>query len=219
MVLAALAGSAAVWQHWRSCAGPQTFVDASGAAVGSPLGEACLRAMDDGFSFLYPDGKDPWRPESVAGLAFAVLLAASWTVVLLSQRWGRASRVVAVVPLVLLLLTAALNLLARSDALDSVFAHVQLALSASVVLAVVVLALGGTARPRERVLVALALCAPGAAGFLALAADYAVMATFSEANWDTPPWTGTLTLVATALAGVALVVLPVRAGRSVPVTA
>ena len=89
MVLGALVGVGSVWRHWSTCTGPQTGPDV--AADGSGYGEACLRRMDAGFSFLWPDGKDPFRAESVFGLGFALLLGLSWGVVVATARWTRAT--------------------------------------------------------------------------------------------------------------------------------
>lgn len=211
MVLGALVGSGSVWLHWRTCTGPQVAEDDAGvAADGGPVfGDACLRAMDNGFSFLWPDGKDPFRAESVFGLVFALLLGLSWAVVVATSRWTGATRWVTALPLVLVLAVVVLDVLPRSDALDSAFAHVLLATSLGVLLALIVLVQGlddGWAMLE----VALALCGPAAVGFFANWADYAFMTAVSEASWDTPPWTGAPTLVLTALAGVALVVVARR---------
>ena len=112
-----------------------------------------------------------------------------------------------------MLAVVVLDVLPRSDALDSAFSQVLLAVSLSVlvVLFVIVQGLDSGSAMAE---VALALCGPAAVGFFASWGDYLLMTAVSRANWDTPPWTGTPTLVATALAGVALVVLAVRDDRA-----
>lgn len=218
MVLGALAGSGAVWLHWRACTGPQVSTADWGYAEepGPVLGDACLQAMDDGFSFLYPDGKDPFRAEALFGLALALLVAASWAVVLLGGRWRRSTRVAGAASLSLVLLTVVLSLQPRSDTLDRVFSSVQLALGLSALLTLLLVLVQDAGSPWDRARAALALCGPASVGFVALMADYALMVTISDANWDTPPWTGTPTLVATALAGVAVLVLSSRRRRTVP---
>ena len=220
MVLGALAGSGAVWFHWRPCTGPQASTADWGYAEdpGPGYGDACLQAMDDGFSFLYPDGKDPLRPEALFGLALALLVAASWAVVLLGGQWRRSTRLAGATTLGLVLLTALLSLQPRSDAMDRVFSPVQLVLGLGVLLTLVLVLVQDAGSARDRARAALALGGPAAVGFVALMADYALMVTISEANWDTPPWTGTPTLVATTLAGVAVLVLSVRR-RTAPAVA
>ena len=133
MVLGALAGSGAVWLHWRTCTGPQVSTEDWGYAEdpGPGHGDACLQAMDDGFSFLYPDGKDPFRPEALLGLALALLVAASWAVVLVSGPWRRSTRLAGAATLGLVLLVALLGVQPRGDAMDRVFTQVQLALGLS----------------------------------------------------------------------------------------
>jgi len=212
LVLGALAGSGVVWLHWRACTGPQVSTADWGYAEdpGPGYGDACLQAMDDGFSFLYPDGKGPFRPEALFGLALALLVAASWAVVLLSRTWRRSTRAAGALTLGLVLLVAVLGLQPRSGAMDRVFTPVQLVLGLSVLLTLVLVLVQDAGSARDRARAALALCGPAAMGFVAFAADYSLMVTISEADWDTPPWTGTPTVVATALAGIAVLVLSVR---------
>ena len=180
-----------------------------GYAYGADFSDACLQAMDNGFSLVWPDGKDPWRAEAAFGVACAVLLALAWTVVVLTQRWSRLTRLLAAPPALLTAAAGLITLVATgtSDALDSLFTWLLVAMSLLAVVAF--FAIGQREGPGHRGMwrVALVLTASTAVGFFPSVADYAFMTTFSDASWDTPPGTGYPTVVAVALLALALLVL------------
>ena len=86
LLLGAAAGAGAVREHWLSCRGSMLSGSVlHGYAYGGDFSDACLQAMDNGFSLVWPDGKDPWRAEAAFGVACALLLALAWTVVVLHE--------------------------------------------------------------------------------------------------------------------------------------
>jgi hypothetical protein len=213
LLFGAVAGGGAVREHWLDCRGSMLSGSVLRAyAYGPDFSEACLRTMDNGgFAFLWPDGRKPRGTESVLGMTGALLLALSWVVVMATAGWSRCTRVVAGVPAALTTGVALGNLLpGSSDASDSGFSWLLVAVNVSAVVAFVVIAaqerLGGRALWR----VAFVLGGSTAVGFFPMLADYAFMVAFSDANWDAPPGNGYPTVVAVALSGVAVLAMTLR---------
>lgn len=201
-------GAGVVREHWLACRG--TMLNGSalrGFTYGQDFSDACLQAMDNGFSFAWPDGKDPWRPEVAFGVAFSLLLALAWAVVVIkASTWSRSTRLLAAPPAIL---TAAAGLItaggSSSDALNSAYVVLLVAISLAAVVAFVAILVREKPGVRTLGQVTLALAGSSAIGFFPMMADYAFMTSFSDANWDTPPGTGYPTVVVTMLLGLALI--------------
>lgn len=213
LLLGAAFGAAAVRQHWLPCRGSMLSGSVlHGYAYGPDFSDACLVAMDAGFSLVWPDGQDPWRAENVLGVTSALLLALTWTVVLLTSRWSRTTRLLAVVPALLTGVAALTTFVLRGgDAVETAYGWLLIAVNATAVVAFV--AVGVREEPGRRTMaqVALVLGASTAAGFFPSMADYILMASASDANWDSPPGSGYPTVVAVALLALvtlALTLLP-----------
>ena len=211
LLLAAVTGAGAVREHWLTCRGSMLSGNVlRGYTYGADFSDACLLAMDNGFSFAWPDGKDPGRAEAVFGIAFCLLLALAWSVVVWTSAWSRSTKLVAGSPA---LLTAAAGLVTAlgpsGDAVSSAYSWLLMLIDVAAVVAFFVVAVRERPDHNTRWRVALALLASTAVGFVPMMADYAFMTSISDANWDTPPGTGYPTVVAVVLLTLALLVLNV----------
>lgn len=209
LLLSAVAGAGAVRQHWLACRGSMLSGSVlRGFAYGPDFSDGCLQAMDDGFSFAWPEGKDPWRPEAAFGVAFALLLALAWFVVVWVNRWSSSTRLLAALPAVLTAVAGLVTLVGPGgDALNSAYSGLLMLISATAVAALGAIAVRERPDRKTLVQVALALLAAASLGFFPMMTDYAFMTSFSDANWDTPPGTGCPTVTVIVLCAVALLAL------------
>ena len=192
-----------------------------GYAYGADFSDPCLRAMDDGFALVWPDGKDPWRAESLLGVGCALLLALAWAVVVLGSSWSGPTRLLAGLPALATATAGVVSLLGGSgDALDASFRWLTVAISLLGLVAFVAVAVREAPGARALLQSAVALAGSTAVGFVPSMLDHAFMASFSDANWDAPPGSGYPTVVVVALLAVALLVITlVRRPAGVPAQA
>ena len=205
LLLGALSGAGAVYVHWLPCRGSMLSGSVlHGYAYGPDFSESCLRAMDAGFSLVWPSGAKRWDAESVLGTTTALLLALAWTVVVAGSRWSGRTKLPAGLPVVVTATAGATSLLGGGEALDTAFTWLLVAVDVLGIVAFV--AIGVREEPGARVLLqsGLALAAVGAVGWFPLIGDYLVMAATSDANWDAPPGTGYVTVATIALLALAL---------------
>lgn len=203
---------------WRPCASALlvgTMQEPTGSAG---FDDACLVRMDSGTPFPLPTAVET-VPTSLYGLvAGAILLAAfAWLVAVLTTSMPRSARVagLALVASLAALGVAGLHPVPR-EADPSVVGSAAFWLID--VLTVVWLACfsRGPVHRSPRTTVRLMLLLGGVTAFSALRGifDYAVMATWSQANWDVPPGTGFVPALVLILCGVGIAVLTLRGARS-----
>lgn len=212
-LLAASAASAAgaVILHWQPCRG--FMLDASvltGFADGN-FSDACLRRMDGGLPFPYPPEPAEFTLLATGlGTAAMVLAALGGLVLALGVRASAPLRGLLMAPAVLTGVTALVSARAAADPGRNPDGYLSLWLWGSAELAAVVAVIAlGTARGRHIQLsrrtfwvILVMVWSTTMFGLVHQGADYLLMLNFSEADWDTPPGTGTLTVVGLLLGAV-----------------
>lgn len=203
LVGSAASAAGALVLHWQPCRG--FMLDASvlaGFADGN-FSDACLRRMDAGLPFPYPPEPAEFTPLATGlGNLAMVFAALAGLVLALGLRGEVWLKTLLSVPALLTGLTAVVSALTAANPARDPERGLSLWLSVSneiaAVVAVVVLVTDwtrqhGTRRTRATVIVL--LWATTAFGLLHGAGDYLFMQMVSEADWDLPPGTGTVTVV------------------------
>ncbi len=212
LLISAGVGGWSTYLYWLDCQGGMldgTIFDDNRRASAMP--HACFPRMDGGMPFL-PNGRAGPAQGAAASAAVSLLLASmAWVPLLLGLRWSPRTRYAAAVP-------GAVALLLLGTALigETVFGQPQDALLGGAVHILALLGLVAAAyvytEDRSRwAVVRLVLLASAAGGFRAvqLYFDYAFMMSVSTVNWDVPPGTGYLTILALAVAALGVAVITV----------
>lgn len=217
MLAAAAATAWSTYLHWLPCRG--TLLNGSflrGYAYGPDFSDGCLRRMDTGLPFPSPPEpaeQAPWASE--LGVVAMTLVGVAWIGLVLGMRWSRRTTVVAVLPGLATWALAAVAAVASVDAGrspdDGPSRWLWLAPEAGALVALWAIWSWQTelrGRGFSRLLVA--VWGTTAFGLFHEEAEYTVMIASSDANWDTPPLTGFLTVTVLAVAAVGIAVMTFR---------
>ncbi len=213
----ALAAAGAIRQHWLPCRGSMLSGSVlHGYAYGRDFSKSCLKAMDSGFGFVGSATAGQWSAELVFGTIAVVLLALSWTTVVVASGWTPRTRLLALLPAVATASTLVLNVGGVAETLGLI--GTALLLAPNVLAVVAFVAIGLREEPGAAVMsqVSLVLGASTAVGLVPAIAEYAVMVWVSDANWDAPPGSGYLTVAMVALLALVLLVVTLGRGPSRP---
>jgi len=223
MSAAAIAAGVATGLYWSPCSA--SMLNGSiflGYLYPDQFTGPCLQRMDAGgaFPFIGEAGRaTPGFAE--AAIAAMALLGVGWVVFVVTRRWSTGARALAAVPGAL---TAGLALVAllqvsvpvlRPDPSVPTWIVVAIDLTALVAAAVIVQHTNGL----DLVAHLLALWGVASFGWMRTIGDYMVMLSLSSANWDAPPGTGYVTVVALGLVAVVAPCLGLwgrRAARRLP---
>lgn len=217
LVAAAVAAAWSTYLHWLPCRG--TLFSGSlvrGYRYGSDFSDACLRRMDAGMPFPYPPGpseQTPWASE--LGVVAMALAGTAWLMLALGMRWSLRTKAVAVLPGLATLTLAAVSAVATADtdrsAHDYVSGWLLVAPEAAALVALVqIWRWQPSVRGRGFVRVLVVAWATTAFGVVHMVAEYAFMIAFSDANWDTPPLTGYVTVITLIAPAVLTLMLTLR---------
>jgi hypothetical protein len=207
LLAAAVAAAGAVYQYWLPCRGSMLAGTVFDRSYGSSFSDACLHQMDSGLPFPLPS-EPVGELARAAGLSAAAmsLAALAWLVLVLALHWPLRTRVVAAGPSLLVLVmaaqawSAALGLGGQDDSWFSNLWWVGVDLAA-VAVAVALFSWHPELGGRRFWLLMVVLWGLSSFSFLQQAGDFSVMMSWSTANWDVVPGTGTLTVVRIAIAG------------------
>lgn len=214
LMAAAVAAGWSTYVHWLPCRGALL----SGSVVrgyryGSDFSDACLRRMDGGLPFPYPaepSEQTPWASE--LGVVAMALAGTAWLLLVLGMRWSLRTKAVAALPGLATLMLAAISMVAIADtarrAEDYVTGWLLVAPEVAALAAMVAI-LRWQPEVAERGLVRVLVVAWGttAFGFAHMLAEHAFMIAVSDANWDVPPLTGSVTAATLIVAAVLTLVL------------
>ena len=201
-------GAASVALYWQPCAGQ--FLNGSvvnGYRIDQEFTGACLAAMDGAPVALLSTGPSLW---ALLGAGATALLALAWLVLVPTMTLPRASRLGVALPGLLVLAQVAV---VSGAGFPAAFTGLAFVVELSVVLALVVLAAAGV-RGAALFRYGIVLLAATASGWFHILLGYIGATMLSEANWDSPPGTGGLAVLAIALTAVLTVVLWHRDGRT-----
>lgn len=211
---AALQG-AATWLYWQPCPSPWlegSLIRGFTYTLGT---EACAVAMDQHTGFVLPTPAAGWTTMGSLGAASAVVLALAWLVVLPALRTRVYVTLLASLPGIVAIWAAIASTLASLDPMAGPEAwpgDLFYLLDVVTVVALVALCTSGvTGRHLTRA--AIVLVAATSPGRLHQVADYFVSCMVSDANWDSPPGTGFLTVFWCFLSAIATAVLWWRSGH------
>ena len=202
MLAAAAAFAWSTYLHWLPCRGSMLLGSIiQGDSVGGKFSDLCLRRMDG--------DQGPW--ESELQVVAMVLLGLAWLALVLGLRWQlKTKAVAAVLGLAMLALRPSfipLMLLLNSEV-------------AAVVALVVISAWQPEVRGRGVLRLAVVLWGTTAFGAIHTIVEYVIMTNFSEANWDSPPGTGYLTVATITISAILTVIMtlhtPKRAADAEP---
>lgn len=208
----AVADGAAVLLSWQPCLGSMFSGSIfNGYRYDVPFSPECGVAMNAGSPFPLLTFGDGLTLIGTLGTIAALLLAASWLVVVsaLPVKWG--FKVAAVLPSVFAI--AAVAAVAAPPYQVGPELSVAGALGALVEVSAVFALMALYGAGVRGVLFARAvvvLVAATAVGFAHQVVEYYAMIALSDANWDTPPGTGLLTVAFAILAAVVTVILASR---------
>jgi hypothetical protein len=208
MLASAVAAGWSTYLHWLPCQGNML----SGSIiygydhVGPDFSDACLRRMDG--------DQGPW--ESELNIIAMALLGVAWLTLVLGLRWRLRTRAVAALPgLLMLALAVALPISdATANPDDSVPTMVILTIELAAVIALVAISTWQPdLRGRGVLRLLVVLWGTTAFGFVHGMAEYMIMIKFSDANWDSPPGTGYLTIATIAISAILTAIMTLRAPR------
>lgn len=219
-VLLLAAAAAAAWStylHWLPCRG--TLLNGSvlrGYRYGPDFSDACLRRMDTNPPFLYPpelSEQTPWAAE--LGVVAMALAGTAWLILVLGMRWSLRTKAVAVLPGLATLALAAVSAVAAAHTTRSAHDHVSgwlmAAPEATALVALVAIWLWQPeVHGRRFVRVLVVAWGTTAFGFVHMVAEFIVMIASSDANWDTPPLSGSVTVLTLMLSAVLTLLLALR---------
>ena len=208
LLTAALATGWSTYLHWLPCRG--AMLNGSivhGYTYGRDFGGACLRRMDGGLPFPYPPEpaeQTAWASE--LGVLAMILAGLAWLTVVLWSTWAALTKVIATLPGLLALgLAVNAGIAVRQPGRSpdaSVPMSVWLLVEVLAVVAFIAVIDGEPVEPSGNLL-PLVVAAWGSTAFggFHMFAEYLVMSTWSDANWDVPPGTGYLTAAVLLIAG------------------
>lgn len=215
LLASAAAAAASTYLHWLPCRG--TLLSGSlirGYQYGPNFSDACLRRMDAGLPFLdppEPSEQVPWTSDPA--VMAMVLAATAWLILALGMKWSLRTKAVAVLPG---LATLALAATAAADHSphDYVSGLLLVAPEAAALAALAAIwhwqpEIGG----RGFVRVLIVAWGTTAFGFVHLIAEFFFMISFSDANWDVPPLTGSVTVATLTLSAVLTLLLTLRSTK------
>lgn len=200
---AAASLAALTWVHWLPCAGSMLTMTPFDSEPPGEFGAACLARMDAGSGFpFFGDAALRTGLTDALRLTTMALLAAGLLVFIAGQAWGPRLRALASLPAFGTLLLMLQPAVPDSELFVRLFAGVSIGIEVSAAVALVAIIATVEAPRRYFVGCALLFVAATSAGFVHLLSDWANMAAFNDADWDTPPGTGYLTAAAAAIAAV-----------------
>jgi hypothetical protein len=193
MLAAAAAAGSSTYLHWLPCRGSMLLgsIIQGDEFVGGKFSDLCLRRMDG--------DQGPWETE--LQVVAMVLLGVAWLALVLGLRWQLRTKIVAAV-----LGLAALALRPSSIPL-MLLLNSELA---AVVALVVILAWQPEVRGRGVLRLVVVLWGATAFGAIHMIVEYVVMINFSEADWDSPPGTGYLTVATITISAILTVIMTLR---------
>jgi hypothetical protein len=205
MLASAVAAGLSTYLHWLPCRGSMLrgSIIYDFAYVGPKFSAACERRMSG--------DQGPWE---LALYVLAVALAGvAWLTLVLGLRWQRRTKRVAALPGL-----ATLALAGATAIGDAVFGQdgeilmlllVSIDLSAVVAL-IAILAWEPDVRVRSFLRLVVVLWGTTAFGASHVMAEYAIMIKFSDANWDSPPGTGYLTVAVITISAILTAIMALR---------
>ncbi len=209
LLAAAVAAGWSTYLHWQPCRGALLSGSVVRAYKYAPdFSDACLRRMDGSLPFPFlPEAaqRTPWASE--LGVVAMSLAAAAWLLLVVGTSWSLRTKLVAALPgLTTLALAAALALATVDPGLsadDDVSMWILLTPEVAALAAIAAI-LAWQPELDERTLARVLVVAWGTTAFGAvhLVVEYAFMLAFSDANWDTPPLTGSVTVATLVVAAV-----------------
>lgn len=214
MLVAASATAVSTYLHWLPCRGAMLNGSVlKGFTYPVDFSDACLRRMDTGLPFPYPDmsNQSAWAPE--LGVVATVLLAVAWLILVLSRPWAVRTKLVAVLTAPALLVMAMCAVAAirgfHRPVFDSLWSWVSLAIDVAAAAAIVAVCAWEGKEGNGYAILQFVVAAWGlsAFGLVHKVVAYLMMGTFSAANWDTPPGTGYLSVAVMVLAALGTVAL------------
>lgn len=208
LVLAGLAAGVASYLWWLPCRGQMLIGTAwvSGDQVG--FSEACLERMDEGTAFPgtgYALTQTPGL--AMATAATMLLTGVAWLVLVWTQIPRLTVGAVLTVPGIMVVGLGgmiAVNPAGPQDGDDVTWLLVKLL---AVALLAALVAIVANRRGRDSIRWLIALGAVGSFGLVGLLVDYALMVSWSEADWDSPPGSGYPTAVWLVICGLTLMLL------------
>jgi hypothetical protein len=160
---------------------------------GGEFSAACLRRMDG--------EPGPWRSVKVAAMALA---GVAWLALVLGLRWRLRTKAVAALPGLVTLAVAGAGAIGAGRGLDD-SPLVRLIVTIELLAVVAVVAISAwqpEVRGRGVLRLAVVLWGTTAFGVVHVIVEYMIMINFSDANWDTPPGTGYLTVAVITLSAI-----------------
>lgn len=227
VLLLASAGAAAwsTYLHWAPCRGSlldYSIVRGYQQGPGPGFSDECLRWMDSGsLPFPYPlelattwehaEASAPWA------VAAMVLAGVAWLVLALGSRWSARTTVVALLPGLALLALAAASIATTTAPGTSGAVSGWLGVAPYAAAALALTAVWHwQPETQGRSFTRLVVVAWGVTAFGTVNAivDWMVMVAFlSEANWDTPPLTGSVTVLTVTASAILTFALAQRSPR------
>lgn len=219
IAIGSLAKGIAAAHTWQPCAG--SLLEGSilqGYAYYGHFSDECLARMDSAELVILPRAGEPVSGFVALGFLAAILLAASWLVILPALPVRRWVKFVAALPGLAALAVPASSLVwpatvdgARVLGPELVGVIAEVLLPAAVILL-------ATAGVRGRLLwrVALVGWAATSAGLVHQVIEYTLAMLFSDANWDMPPGTGLGSAAVGVLLALAVLIGWWRDGRPEP---
>jgi len=183
MLAAAAAAGWSTYLHWLPCRGSMLLgsIIQGDDSVGGKFSDMCLRRMDG--------DQGPWEAE--LQVVAMVLLGVAWLALVLGLRWQGLAMLAlrpSSIPMMLLL---------NSEL-------------AAVVALVVISAWQPEVRGRGVLRLVVVLWGTTAFGAIHMIVEHVVMINFSDANWDSPPGTGYLTVATITISAILTVIMTLR---------
>lgn len=203
--------------YWRPCAG--SMLNGSilrGYQYESEFTAECLAVMDRGEMFILPHQGVGWTQMGSLGAAAGILLACAWLVLLPALRLPRLVTLAAALPGLLgiaLVVDSVVMSLGPETADDGIARALPALIDVSALLALITVAAAGVAR-RLLFRAAIVLLAATSTGLVHQITEYLLVIGLSDANWDTPPGSGLLTVVMCLLVALATVLFWWLDGRT-----
>jgi hypothetical protein len=171
---------------------------------GVEFSAACLRRMDG--------EPGPWRSVKVAAMAVA---GVAWLALVLGLRWRLRTKAVAALPSLVTLAVAGAGAIGAGRGLDD-SPLVRLVLTIELLAVVALVAISAwqpEVRGRGVLRLAVVLWGTTAFGVVHVIVEYVIMINFSDANWDTPPGTGYLTVATITISAILTVIMTLHAPK------
>lgn len=227
-VLLLASGVAAAWStylHWSPCRGAllsYSVLMGYQHGPGPGFSDECLRWMDAG-SLPFPSPSDAWEHTQGSAewaVAAMVLAGSAWLALVLGMRWSVRTKVVALLPGLAVLALAADSAAAAAGTdprtPDVISGWLGVAPYAAALVALTAIwHWQPEVQGRSFVRVLIVACGVTAFGSVSAIVDYVGMVMFlSAANWDTPPLTGSVTVLSVVASAVLTLMLALRSPRA-----